>query len=94
MHPNDAEGFEWDDGNVDELAAHHITPYEVEEVFDNLPGWGRNKRSGAGNYKMVGRTDAGRVLTIVILWRENLRLIRPITGWDSTDGERAQLLRS
>ena len=33
MHPSQAEEFEWDEGNERELAAHHIRPEEVEEVY-------------------------------------------------------------
>jgi hypothetical protein len=66
VHPSEAEGFDWDDGNEDELARHHITPHEVEQVFDNEPTWGANKRLAAGKWLMVGRTNGGRVLTIVV----------------------------
>ncbi len=62
MHPRDAEGFEWDEANEDELWDHRIRPWEVEEVFWNRPEWVRNKREGSGDYKMVGRTNGGEGL--------------------------------
>ena len=33
MMPWHAEAFEWDDGNESELAAHGVTPVEVEDMF-------------------------------------------------------------
>ena len=35
--------FEWDSANESELARHHITLREVDQVFDNEPVWVRNK---------------------------------------------------
>lgn len=58
--------FEWDQGNESELARHRIFPEEVEQVFDNDPAWASNKRNRPGNRLMVGRTNSGRVLTIVV----------------------------
>jgi hypothetical protein len=94
VHPSSAEAFEWDGGNVEELARHHVTPPEVEAVFDNEPGWKPNKRGMAGNWKMVGRTDGDRVITAIVLWKEDRRVLRPIMGWDATKGERTEFLRS
>lgn len=86
-HPATATGWDWDDGNERELAAHGITPFEVEQVFSNDPVWAPNRRHRAGDWKMVGRTDGGRRLTIVIRFRQDVHELRPITGWDATDGE-------
>ena len=95
MHPRHAAAFEWDDdrdpiGNIAELAAHRIHPWEVEEVFFNDPTWVPNKHSGAGEWKMVGRTDGGRRLTVVVTVNRFTGDLRPITGWDSTTGERTR----
>jgi len=92
MHPSRAEGFEWDDGNEEELARHHVKAMEVEQVFANDPRWARNKKSGSGDWRMVGRADGGRILTIIVLWKEEERTIRAVTGWDATDGDRNRFL--
>lgn len=92
MRPEQA-AFEWDEGNESELARHHITPEEVQQVFDNDPAWASNKRNRPGNRLMIGRTNSGRVLTIVVRIVPELELIRAITGWDSTRGERARYQR-
>ena len=93
VHPDDAEAFDWNYGNVEELARHSITPFEVEEVFANERSWMPNKRSGVGNWMMIGRTDGGRLITVVILFTEDNRTIRPITGWDSDTGERTEFVK-
>ena len=88
MHPRDAEGVEWDEGNEDELwDPHRILPWEVEEVLWNQPTWDPNKKEGSGDYKMIGGTDGGRRLTIVVETKEVTRMLRPITGWETTRGD-------
>lgn len=89
MQPWDAEGFEWDDANERELGQPHhpIQPWEVEDVFWNQPVWAPNKRGRSGDYIMVGRTDGGRRLTIVVQVKTITRQLRPITGWDSTPAD-------
>src|SRR5579871_5820901 len=50
----------------------------------------RTGGTAPGDYKMIGRTDGGRLLTIVVRWDLSRRTLRPITGWDSTAGERTR----
>ena len=88
MHPSQAEGFEWDDGNLEELARHSIRDIEVEQVFENEPKFGPNRGGRSGDWKMIGRTNGGRVLTIIVLAQPATRTLRAITGWNSTTGER------
>jgi uncharacterized DUF497 family protein len=88
MRPWEAEGFEWDEGNESELwGPHRILPWEVEDVFWNAPVWVPNKKEGSGDYKMIGRTNGGRRLTIVVETKEVTRMLRPVTGWETTGGE-------
>jgi hypothetical protein len=88
MLPWQAEGFEWNDGNESELWGHRIEPWEVEEVFLNDPVWRRNKRDRSGDYKMMGVSDGGRYLTIVVAVSPTDWSLRAVTGWDSTPRER------
>ena len=92
MHQGEAS-FEWDEANESELSRHHITAQEVEQVFDSDPAWASNKRNRPGNRLMVGRTDGGRALTIVVRVNANSETIRAITGWDSTSGDRTRYRR-
>ena len=89
-NPADAEAWEWDEGNENELYGHRITAQEVYEVWENGPVWIPNIRHRAGDWKMVGRTNGGRRLTIVVRLYSDRSVLRPITGWDSTAGERSR----
>lgn len=91
-HPREAESIEFDEGNEAELAAHHISPLEVVQLMCNEPRWARNKRRRAGVWKAVGHTDGGRALTVPVAYDEIRLSLRPITGWDTTDGERSRYL--
>ena len=88
MRPWDAEGFEWNEANESELAnpRHPIQPWEVEEVFWNRPTWVPNEADKSGDYKMVGITNGGRQLTIVVEVKTVTRQLRAITGWKTTKG--------
>lgn len=91
-HPREAESWEWDEDNESELAAHGISVDEVEQVWAEGPEWVRNKKHRAGDYKMLGPTFGGRLLTIVVRYNPDRRSNRAITGWDSTDGEKTRYL--
>ncbi len=89
-HPRDAESWEWDDGNERELSRHHIRVEEVYEVWQNAPRFAPNIRHRAGDWKMMGLTNGGRKLTIVLGYHAHGRVLRPITGWDATVGEQTR----
>ena len=71
----DPEQFEFD---VDELAAHRISVDEAVEVIWNGFEVRRNKRYRCG-YQIVGRTDSGRNLKLIVYEKRKGR-IRVITG--------------
>ncbi|RDI23061.1 hypothetical protein [Lentzea flaviverrucosa] len=101
-HPEDAEAFDWDDdaderGNTAHLAESRpdrpaISAWEAEQVFDNGGVFVPNKKNRSGDWKLIGRADSGRVLTLVLQYDEERRIIRVFTGWDSTAGERSRYL--
>jgi hypothetical protein len=66
--------------NDEKLAVHGISRYDVMEVLANGIRVIRNKRS-ADRYRVMGRTDAGRPLELVVVV-EGSRELRFITGWD------------
>ncbi len=100
--PEHAESFEWDDeldesGNTAHLCrsrpgVRRVEQWEVEEVFYNGGVFARNKNAGSGDWKLVGRTDSGRALTIVVHYNEETKSIRAITAWDSTRADRNRYL--
>ncbi|SRR6266511_218767 len=89
-HPGAGEYWEWDDGNERELWRHGIRAGEADQVFDNGPTWIPNLRHGAGDWKMVGLTDGGRRLTIVVRFYPDRMTLRAITGWETTRAERTK----
>jgi uncharacterized DUF497 family protein len=68
--------YEFDEA---ELSAHDVTADEAAEVLWNGFDVRRNKREGTG-YQLVGRTDGGRLLKLIVYERSK-GLIRVITGW-------------
>jgi len=91
-HPRDAEVIELDDGNESELAGHHISAVEVTQLLLNEPTWAPNKKGRAGLWLAVGYTNGGRALTVPVAYDEVRLAVRPITGWDTTAGERTRYL--
>lgn len=87
-HPSNAETIEFDEGNEGELAGHGISALEAWQVLAMDPVWVRNKKGRAGAWLAVGRTAGGRWLTIVVHFDAGQARTRPITGWDTTVGER------
>jgi len=83
-------GFQWDTGNQDKnLELHGVTRGEAEEVFFNrplwvAPDWGHSRNEA--RYAALGRTAAGRRLTIIFTTRETL--IRVISARDMSRRER------
>ncbi|HEX3578971.1 MAG TPA: hypothetical protein VHY33_10445 [Thermoanaerobaculia bacterium] len=62
--PNAFE-FEFDE---EELSAHGVSASEAMAVFWNPFDVRRNKRSGTG-YQLIGQTDAGRTLKLIVYER-------------------------
>jgi hypothetical protein len=92
LKPWDLLDLEFDDENVAHLAEHDISENEAREVFWNDPGWARDKKSLPGDWYMIGWTNAGRALAIVVQVTERGR-VRPFTGWSPTKAESRYLPR-
>ena len=71
----DAIEFEWDSGNLVEIERHRVNDWECEECFFNDPEVYRNKRKQRqySTYRLMGRTDAGRKLSVIFFVRERQR---------------------
>ena len=75
----DADQFEYE-FDEEELAGHDITVDEVIEVIWN--GFDVNRNKGYhGGYQLVGRTDGGRRLKLIV-YEKRRGLLRVITGWN------------
>jgi hypothetical protein len=75
----DPEAFNYE-FDADELAAHGVDVDEALEVIWNRFDVRRNKRHHIG-YQLVGRTDGGRRLKLIV-YEKAKGLLRIITGWD------------
>ena len=90
----DNPAFDWNDDNLQKIAAHGIKDFEVEQCFENQEGF--NKRFWVAPHKKTksepekfgdryiikGSTLGGRKLFIVVQHIGG-PWIRPITAWDS-----------
>jgi uncharacterized DUF497 family protein len=74
--------FLWDNGNIDHIALHGVTPEEAEQVIENEPlEIGKVERNGELRIVHVGETDAGRILLVAITYRaEQVRVVTAYTA--------------
>jgi hypothetical protein len=80
--------LEFDDDNIEELAGHSITPQEITQILQNRFTVRRNKKNRAGDRQLIGLTNGGRVITVILAPTHLPDRWRPVTGWDSADAER------
>lgn len=79
--------WEWDDGNLEELAAHGLDRHTVLDVADEAPRFRRNKKGRAASHQMIGPDRGGQFWTVCIVEVLDQRW-RAITGWPSEERER------
>ncbi len=79
--------LEWDDDNLAHFARHGITYDEVYEVFEGPTLRQRGGTDAPDRFRVLGRTAAGRYLTI-LYQDKKAGLLRPFTGWDMLPHER------
>ncbi|MGZ6692925.1 MAG: hypothetical protein ACXVHQ_36650 [Solirubrobacteraceae bacterium] len=84
--------LEFDDDNTEHLGQHGIAPEEVEQLTGNPYVTARNARGPENRIFMIGQTDGGRMLTIVLEATHDEVIWRPITGWSSTAREQKLLI--
>lgn len=87
---SDCSGFDWDKANIEKnWLSHQVSPFELEQVFFNQPLLlaDDTKHSKKENrYYALGKTDAGRLLFVVLTVRR--KLIRVISARDMSRKER------
>ena len=83
------EEWEWDDGNLAELAAHGVSRLTVIRVSEEVPLFRRNKKRRAATLQMIGPDRGGTFWTVCIVeaseWRPGRW--RAVTGWRSEPHE-------
>lgn len=73
------------------LGARDISTAEAEQLLRNLHATMRNPRAGGqegDRLLLVGRTDGGRALTLVLERTVDPSSWLIVTGWEATDRER------
>jgi len=78
------EFLHWDDGNIEHIARHGVSPSDVEDVCfgAHISFRGRERR-----YILYGKTANGTML-VVVLERLHGWIFRPITAREMTDKEK------
>jgi len=77
-------GFIWNEGNINHIARHGVTPQEVEEACFNQPLCRKTK---SNLYLVYSQTDAGRYLLMVVRL-DPINIVCTITARGMTDKER------
>jgi len=80
--------FEWDDANMAHLAERGFAPDDVDAMLESRITVIRNKKTGSGDYKLIGRGRGDEPITIVVARTAVPGHWRPITGRRSKDAER------
>lgn len=90
------ELWEWDDGNIEHLATHGITPELIEdEIWLEAPKFNANRSDRAASHLMVGPDRGGQLWTICIVQvDDDPATWRAITGWRSKPREQGWYWRS
>lgn len=69
------EGIIWLRDIVEKLSVkHRVETYEAEEAFYNQPRFlfvEKGDRQGEDVYLVLGRTEAGRYLTVLFIYKQN-----------------------
>jgi uncharacterized DUF497 family protein len=76
---------------LDKLGAHGISAEEAEQLPRNRHVTARNPREGDAPGRrllLIGHTDGGRVLTLVLEQTVDPSTWLIVTGWSSTEAER------
>ena len=79
---------------VEKLGARSIASEEAQQLLDNRyviylnPGLRRRRREERARRLVVGRTDGGRTLTLVVERTREPTTWLIITGWEATARER------
>jgi uncharacterized DUF497 family protein len=81
--------FDWDHDNIDHIAEHSVTTEEVEEACYNRPLVFRTRQE---KYCVLGRSDSGRYLTVIITVQDRNK-IRVVTARDMSGSERQRFYR-
>ena len=75
----------WDAWNVAHIARHGVIPEEVEEVCHDQPSTSETYK---GRLRVVGLTQSGRILTVILAPTPDVGVYYPITARPADRKER------
>jgi hypothetical protein len=78
-----------DQHNLAEMARHHVSRHEVDQIVANRHVISENPRSAAGSVLLIGETDGGRLLTVPLAPTNDPTTWRPATAFDASRHHRA-----
>jgi uncharacterized DUF497 family protein len=89
---DDADRFDWDDGNVDHLG-HGVSPREAEEALldPHRIGTDAYNAEAERRWAAIGATEDGRILYVVYTVRGGR--VRVITAYDASPTDRRRYRR-
>ncbi len=79
--------FDWDESNENEIWAHRIRDFEIEQCFENDYTVIPHKKAATepekygDRYLVRGRTDGGRKLIVIVQYL-GANFVRPVTAWN------------
>jgi uncharacterized DUF497 family protein len=80
--------FEWDDGNIERIAQHGVTPAEAEYVLTHpTMDLDYDDEHDEERFAEVGSTANGRILTVWTTWRGDR--IGVVTAFDAPKADKA-----
>lgn len=80
----------WDDWNVGHIARHNVVPDEVEQVCH---GKSVMSKTYKGRLRVVGPTEIGRILTVILDPENKKGVYYPITARTADRKERKNYMR-
>ena len=80
--------LQWRRANIDKLWEHGISVVEVEWVVDHEAWVSYVDEDYPDQARIVGPTERGRFITVVMTPTRDPARWRPVTGWDSAPVER------
>jgi hypothetical protein len=69
--------------------AHEVHPQDVQQVLANPYVVTNNPGGSEGSVLLIGHTNGGRELTIVLVPTSDSAIWRPVTAWPSSKGQKA-----
>ena len=76
---------------TEKLGARDISESEAQQLLRNVNATGPNSRGGEERRLLVGLTDGGRALTLVVERTVDPTMWTVVTGWNSSKSERKMI---